>query len=108
MHLLFEMRSSTILEVIEALDSFRNPQQFEYYLLASEADFRGRPGYEDAEMPEISVFKACFEACREIDTRLFIEQGLSGQAISEAIKKQRIQLIDHVMKNARERYHKKN
>jgi tRNA nucleotidyltransferase (CCA-adding enzyme) len=108
MHLLFEMRSATILKVIEALDSFRNPEQFENYLLASEADFRGRPGYEDADMPESRVFNECFEVCRQIDARPFLEQGLSGQAISEAVKKQRIHLIEQVMKHARETYHQKS
>ena len=102
MHLLFEMPPTTILKVLEALDSFRNPQQFENYLLASEADFRGRPGYEDADMPEVNVFKECFEACRQIDVSLFVEQGLSGQGIAEAIRKQRVQLIEQVMKQAKQ------
>lgn len=101
MHLLFEMSSATILKVIEALDSFRNPQQFENFLLASEADFRGRPGYEEADMPEANVFRECFEVCRLVDAGPFVEQGLSGQAIADAIRKQRTQLIEQVINQAK-------
>ena len=97
MHRLFEMRAATILKVIEALDAFRNPKQFEQYLLASEADFRGRPGYENAEFPEATVFRQCFSACQSIVVKPLIEAGLEGKAIAEALKKQRIQAIDRLM-----------
>jgi tRNA nucleotidyltransferase (CCA-adding enzyme) len=97
MHRLFEMRAATILKVIEALDAFRNPKQFEQYLLASEADFRGRPGYENAEFPEATVFRQCFSACQSIEVKPLIEAGLEGKAIAEALKKQRIQAIDRLM-----------
>ncbi|MCK5641508.1 MAG: multifunctional CCA addition/repair protein, partial [Gammaproteobacteria bacterium] len=43
-HLIFEMKAATILKVIEALDAFRKPELFNYFLLAGEADSRGRTG----------------------------------------------------------------
>lgn len=102
MHLLMELKSKTILDVINALDAFRKPQQFEQYLLASEADFRGRPGYEDADMPNVAIFKQCYEACKAIDVKNILAQGLEGKAISEALDKQRIQAISHVMKKVKQ------
>jgi hypothetical protein len=33
-----------------------------------------------------------------------VEQGLSGQAISDAIRKQRTQLIEQVMRQAKQTY----
>jgi tRNA nucleotidyltransferase (CCA-adding enzyme) len=98
MHLLFELKPSTILKVIEALDSFRKPTHFEHYLLASEADFRGRPGYETAPMPEIDIFKQCFEAAKAISAKEFVEKGITGPAIAIAMKKQRITEIARIMK----------
>ena len=96
-HLLFELRPATILEVIEALDAFRRPEQFEYYLLAGEADFRGRPGYEDAPMPEIDVFKACLYAAQSITAKPFVDKGLQGPNIANAMRESRIQAIKTVM-----------
>jgi tRNA nucleotidyltransferase (CCA-adding enzyme) len=99
MHLLFEMKPATILKVIEALDAFRRPKQFEQYLLASEADFRGRPGYEEAPMPEIELFKHCLSAVQAIEVQPLIEQGLQGKEIADELRKQRIDAIAHLRKN---------
>jgi len=98
MHLLFEMKPATILKVIEALDSFRKPERFAQYLLAGEADFRGRPGYETSPMPEIDVFQQCFQASKAIIAKPFIEQGITGPAIADAIRQARISAIDQIMK----------
>ena len=101
-HLLFEMKPATILKVIEALDAFRKPDQFEQYLLAGEADFRGRPGYEHSPMPEIKAFKHCFTAAQTITAKPFVEEGLQRSAIAQAIHKQRIKVINDVMKTYQE------
>lgn len=100
MHLLFEMKASTILKVIEALDAFRRPERFEQYLLASEADFRGRPGYEEAPMPEIDFFQQCLSAAKQVNVQSLIEQGFEGQEIAEALRKERIAAINHLKENA--------
>lgn len=101
LHLLFELRPSTILQVIEALDGFRRPDRFEQYLLASEADFRGRPGYEDLPLPAINVFMQCLSACQSVTAQAFIEAGKQGPALGEAIRKQRINLIKQIMIEAK-------
>jgi len=101
-HLLFELKSSTILKVIEAFDSFRRPERFEQFLLAGEADSRGRTGYENKDVPEIAVFKHCLTVAQTINAKTFVEQGLQGPKIAEAMRKERIKVIDHVMKSHRQ------
>jgi tRNA nucleotidyltransferase (CCA-adding enzyme) len=88
--------------VLEGLDSFRRPERFQQYLLAGEADFRGRPGYEDAPMPEGAVFQACFDAAKAVDAKPFVTQGLSGPAIAAAIQQQRISVIEDCLKQAKD------
>lgn len=92
-HLLNELRSATILKVFEALDAFRKPHRVKQFLLACEADFRGRPGYEDKPMPEIALFQDYFDAIQAVTAKPFINSGLTGPAISQAIRKQRIEII---------------
>jgi tRNA nucleotidyltransferase (CCA-adding enzyme) len=101
LHLLFELKPATILEVIEVFDGFRRPERFEQYLLASEADFRGRPGYEDLPLPAINVFKQCLLACQTVTAQPFLDAGKQGPVISEAIRKQRIDLIKQIMIEAK-------
>lgn len=98
-HLLFELKPSTILNVLEALDSFRRPERFQQYLLAGEADFRGRPGYEDAAMPEIDFFQRCFLAAQKVDVQALIEQGFQGLEIAKALRKERISAIRCIKEN---------
>jgi tRNA nucleotidyltransferase (CCA-adding enzyme) len=96
-HLLYELNSEQILDVIEALDAYRKPKRFKQYLLAGEADFRGRPGYEDLPMTEISDFEALFEATKAITAKPFVEAGLQGSDISHAIRHKRIEVITTLM-----------
>ncbi|MBL1319860.1 MAG: multifunctional CCA addition/repair protein [Methylophaga sp.] len=99
-HRLFEMKPATILRVIEALDSFRRPERFEQYLLAAEADSRGRTGYEDLPVPTVEAFRHYFSAVQAITAKQFIEQGLEGVAIAEAMRKARIKVIATVREKA--------
>jgi len=92
-HLLYELKPSTILKVIEALDSFRRPERFEKFLVAAEADSRGRPGYEDLPVPTVDTFRHYFEAVKKITAKPFVEQGLQGHAIAKALHKSRIEKI---------------
>lgn len=97
-HILFELSAPGVLNVFEGLDAFRKPQRFSQYLLASEADFRGRPGYEDAEMPEKAAFQACFDAAQQVNAPPFVSEGLQGAAIAAAMAVQRCKVIDEVLK----------
>lgn len=96
-HLLFELDAERVLTVLEGVDSFRRPERFQQYLLAGEADFRGRPGYENAPMPEGAAFQACYDAAAAVTAKEFVEAGLSGQAIGEAIRSKRLEVIDKTL-----------
>lgn len=96
-HLLFELPAERVLEVMEGLDSFRRPERFTQFLLAGEADFRGRPGYENAVYQEKGAFAACFDVAATIKAHTFIESGLTGPAIANAIRQQRIDAIDRLL-----------
>lgn len=103
-HLLFELTAAEVLAVLEGLDAFRQPQRFTQFLLASEADFRGRPGYEVAEMPEKAAFQACFDAARQITAAPFVQAGLQGPAIAAAVATQRCTAIEDILKSFRKKH----
>ena len=98
MHLLTELKPKVVLEVIDALDAYRRPYQFEQYLLASEADFRGRPGYENVSMPNIKLFKRCYQVSKAVDTQPILDAGFQGKAISEELTRQRTNAIAELLK----------
>lgn len=85
-----EMRPETLVEKLEALDAFRRPERFEQFLLACEADTRGRKGFEDRDFPQADYFRRALQTTANIDIRPLIAQGLQGEAMAAAIRAQRI------------------
>ncbi|MGD8783179.1 MAG: multifunctional CCA addition/repair protein [Thioalkalispiraceae bacterium] len=88
-----ELNAGTILKLIKNLDGFRRPERFDMFLLACEADSRGRPGYEDRVTVKPQLLKDALQAAAEVDVGPIIERGLKGDAISMELDQQRIQAI---------------
>jgi tRNA nucleotidyltransferase (CCA-adding enzyme) len=88
-----ELNAGTILKLIQNLDGFRRPERFEMFLLASEADSRGRPGYEDRVTDKPQILKDAFEAAARVDVQPIIDRGLQGDAIASELAHQRIKAI---------------
>jgi tRNA nucleotidyltransferase (CCA-adding enzyme) len=92
-HKVFEMRPSTVLELMHHVDAYRRPERFEQFLLACEADHLGRTGYEDQPYPQADFLRQVMEVSREIDIPALRAQGLEGKALGDAIEKQRLERI---------------
>ena len=94
-HRAAELRDDTLLETLEALDAFRRPERVEAFVLACEADARGRTGYEDRLYPQADIFRNAFSAARAIDTAA-IAAGRNGPEIGAAIRTARIGAIHKI------------
>jgi len=94
-HRIEEMRAETILKKLESMDAFRRPDRFKKFLICCEADARGRTGFEDRAYPQADYFKQALDAANEVDTESLSQQGLEGKAMAEAIKIERINLINN-------------
>jgi tRNA nucleotidyltransferase (CCA-adding enzyme) len=92
-HRAAEMQDATFLDTLQALDAFRRPQRFEQFLLACEADSRGRPGYEDQDFEQPTIFREAFAAAAAIDGGELAQQGLQGEAIAEELRRLRLAAI---------------
>ena len=88
-----ELRPETLLKTLEQLDSFRRPERLERFLLACEADSRGRPGFEQRHFAQPGIFRAAHAAAQAIQARDLATQGLTGKAIGEALHRARVQAI---------------
>jgi tRNA nucleotidyltransferase (CCA-adding enzyme) len=88
-----ELRPATFLKTIEALDAFRKPERVEQYLLACEADARGRPGFEDLPRPETAMFRTAFAAALSVTAKELVAQGLQGERIKEELHRRRVRAI---------------
>ena len=94
-HKAAELRAGTLLDTFEALDAFRRPERFEQFLLACEADMRGRTGWEERPYPQGDVLRRAIAAANEIDTSAIAAEhkNLDGNVIGEKIRQARIAAI---------------
>ena len=56
-HRASELRADTVLKTLEGCDALRRPERFADFLLACEADARGRKGLEDARLPAAGILR---------------------------------------------------
>jgi tRNA nucleotidyltransferase (CCA-adding enzyme) len=98
-HKAFELKPSTILRVFNALDVWRKPEEFNDFIVACTADMKGRTGFEDKEYPQANYLYQLAEEARKVSAKKFVEQGLKGLAIKEAIEKERLSVIHNIKKN---------
>ncbi|HKJ08434.1 MAG TPA: multifunctional CCA addition/repair protein [Gammaproteobacteria bacterium] len=96
-HRVAELRPATVLETLERLDAFRRPERFEQFLLACEADARGRAGLEERPYPQAGCLRAARAAAAAVDPADVMAEGLSGAAIGEALKRRRLQAITEAL-----------
>lgn len=92
-HRALELKPATVLALLESFDVFRRPQRLDPFLIACTADKRGRLGHADDAYPQADFLRAARDAVRTVTARPFVEQGLQGTAIGEAMRRARITAI---------------
>jgi tRNA nucleotidyltransferase (CCA-adding enzyme) len=85
-HRALELRPATVLELFEKLDSFRKPDRLQRFLLACEADKRGRLGRADEPYPQGDFLRSAHAAARSIDAAPFVARGIAGPKIGDAVR----------------------
>ena len=99
-HRLFELRDSTVLELLSRCDAFRKPERIAQLALVCEADKRGRGGMADTDYPQGPELQRLHAAALAVNARDLATQGLSGTQIGEALAKQRVNAIGAARKSA--------
>ena len=92
-HRALELKPATVVKTLEQLDAFRKPDRFENFLLASEADARGRPGYENKVFKQGDFFRQALNVSKTVNIDELRELGFENQALANKIKEQRINAV---------------
>jgi tRNA nucleotidyltransferase (CCA-adding enzyme) len=92
-HTAFELRANTVLELFERLDAFRKPERLPSFLLACEADKRGRLGLENADYPQAQYLLELFHKASEPKAQPLIDRGLQGPELGAALRQVRLESI---------------
>jgi tRNA nucleotidyltransferase (CCA-adding enzyme) len=90
-------KAEDLLETLEWTDALRRPDRFEQFLLACEADSRGRTGLENRPYPQADLLRKLLSAIRCIDIRGLLAQQQSRDDPGPIIRQARIRVIETVL-----------
>ncbi len=92
-HRLLEARPSTVMKLIEDADLLRRPERVDDFVLACEADYRGREGMAGRSYPQGDRLRSALQAVLTIRARDIDTEGLNGKEIGERLRHARISAI---------------
>jgi len=86
-----ELPATALLELLQKFDVYRRPQRFEDFVVACQmaALGDGKPGY-----PQADYLRGAAAAARAVDVKPLVQAGLTGQALGEALKAERLKALE--------------
>jgi tRNA nucleotidyltransferase (CCA-adding enzyme) len=96
-HRAFELRASTLTDVLGALGAFKANNMLDEFLLACEADAKGRTGFEHIPYPQAEMFRVAAKAAASVDTSAILNSELQGAKIGEAIRLLRVKAVADII-----------
>ena len=74
-HTIAILQPKTIIKLFDAIDAWRKPQRVEQVALTSEADARGRTGFEASDYPQGRLLRAAWIAAQSVTNKEVIDDG---------------------------------
>lgn len=98
-HIIAELRSNTLITLLDSIDVWRSPHHLEQLLIASEADHRGRTGFEHMPYPQADYLQQVYHVAKQIPVQHIIAAGFTGKDIQTELHRQRTVAVENWKKN---------
>jgi tRNA nucleotidyltransferase (CCA-adding enzyme) len=95
-HRALELRPETVLKTLESCDALRRPERFADFLLACEADARGRLGFEERDYPQRAYFARARELAASVALTNEERAGMTGEQIGVELRRRRLAAIEEL------------
>lgn len=92
-----QMKASTLLDFLMQLDAIRQPDRFQDFLKACEADSRGRTGFEQCPTPAADLMQKVLKAALSVDAGAVAKLHSDSEKIRQAIFEARVKAIQLVI-----------
>jgi tRNA nucleotidyltransferase (CCA-adding enzyme) len=96
-HKAMDLRAGTLTDVLTTLGAHKPQHKLAEFLLACEADARGRTGFENRLYPQADRFRSAAKAIASVDVSPVLNSDLQGAMIGEAIRQLRIKAVAEVI-----------
>ncbi len=102
MHKLLQLRPATLLKLLEEIDAFRRPQRMEKFILACEADARGRTGLEDRDYPQSDYLRSALQHVASAVNAKQLLADNTDAAPGDVIANARLQALTNFVESRRQ------
>ncbi|WP_053144867.1 multifunctional CCA addition/repair protein [Erwinia billingiae] len=93
-HTVERQSAETLVALFDRIDAWRKPQRVEQIALTSEADARGRTGFESNAYPQGDYLRQAFEVVLSVSTRDVVAAGFKGMEVREELNRRRIAALE--------------
>ena len=99
-HKAAELKPATLVDLLIALGAFKaHHNNLPDFVLACEADAKGRTGLENRPYPQAGYLLKIAQAAASVPAEAVLNNGLQGAEIGEAIRRLRIEAVNAMIKN---------
>jgi tRNA nucleotidyltransferase (CCA-adding enzyme) len=96
LHRIKELRPATLLKLIEALDGFRRPERVQKFLLACEANAKGRTGLEKRDYPQNAYLTTILNELSLLDLGALLKEEKPKNP-QEFVQQSRLNLLSDIL-----------
>lgn len=93
-HKVRELRAATLVDLLQTLGAFKQDNHVQDFILACEADARGRAGFENTIYESGNFFREAVQIATNTDTSAALNRGLEGKKVGDAIRQLRVQAMN--------------
>ncbi|WP_440867230.1 multifunctional CCA addition/repair protein [Symbiopectobacterium purcellii] len=92
-HTVTVLQPKTLMKLFDALDVWRKPERLEKLVLTSEADARGRTGFEESPYPQGDYLREAFTVASAVTSSAVVADGFQGIGVRDELHQRRIAAI---------------
>ncbi|MCA6952973.1 multifunctional CCA addition/repair protein [Pectobacterium polaris] len=92
-HTVQVLQPKTLLKLFDAIDVWRKPQRLEQLALTSEADARGRAGFEENPYPQGDYLREAFRVASQVSSADVVADGFKGIDVRNELSRRRIHAL---------------
>ncbi|MBT0721337.1 multifunctional CCA addition/repair protein [Rosenbergiella collisarenosi] len=93
-HSIDHYSAEQIIALFDKLDAWRKPERVAQLAIISEADVRGRLGWQDKPYPQAAQLGQRFAAAQAVSVAPIIAAGFTGKAVRDELTRLRIQAVE--------------
>lgn len=93
-HTVQNQSATTLVVLFDRLDAWRKPHRVEQIALTSEADARGRTGFENNAYPQGDYLREAWKVALSVSTKDVVGAGFKGAEVREELTRRRVAALE--------------